>query len=125
MTLANLPASLTHALLLLSALAGFAALALAMERHQEDLWGKALSAQQTRGLRAAGWLLLGLCLALAIAAKGWSFGLVAYSGHTSAAAALVFIALLVWSRVQELRKARAKAAGTTKVARPDEGQALP
>ena len=44
---------------LLSLLA-FGALALAMDRHQEDIFGRALAPGRVRTLRAAGWLALGL-----------------------------------------------------------------
>ena len=107
MSVAAFPSGLAHLLLLLLALAGFAALALAMERHQEDVFGKALSQRITRSLRIVGWISLLLCLWLAVAAKGWSFGLVAYSGHTSGAAGIVFIALLLWNRWLERKAAKA------------------
>ncbi|KAA0892592.1 DUF3325 domain-containing protein [Pusillimonas sp. ANT_WB101] len=97
---------LTHAVLFLLALVGFACLALSMIRHQEDLFGHALNALLTRGLRAAGWLFLLLALWLAAASMGWSFGLTVYSGHTSAAAGLAFIALLVKSHNRERKRGR-------------------
>lgn len=78
--------------------AGFAALALAMERHQQDLWGRELRPRTTQALRAAGWALLLIALWRAVADQGWTLGLVAYSGHTSAAAGLVFVALLLCNR---------------------------
>lgn len=89
---------LTHGAVLLLSLLGFACLALAMTRHQEDLCGAALRPHATRCIRVAGWLLLALALGLAVSGLGWSFGLTAYSGHTSAAAGLVFIMLVVLSR---------------------------
>ncbi|MFT0546014.1 DUF3325 family protein [Allopusillimonas ginsengisoli] len=95
---------LTHASLLLLALAGFACLALAMIRHQEDLFGHALNAPLTRGLRVAGWFFLLMALWLAAASMGWSFGLTVYGGHTSAAAGVVFIALLVNKRIRERKR---------------------
>jgi len=49
-------------------------------------------------LRAAGWLLLLAALWRAVHGLGWGLGLVAYSGHTSAAAGLVFVALVAWDR---------------------------
>lgn len=99
----------THVALFLLSLAGFASLALAMIRHQEDLFGKALHPNATRGLRVAGWLFLLLALWRAVSGMGWSFGLTAYSGHTSAAAGLVYIALLADNRVKERRRNRRKA----------------
>lgn len=102
MNAAAFPSWLAHLLLLLLALAGFVVLALAMERHQEDVFGKALNQPVTGSLRIFGWSSLTLCLWLAVASKGWSFGLVAYSGHTSAAAALVFVALLIFNRKKQV-----------------------
>ena len=45
-----------------------------------------------------GWALLLLALWRTVAAMGWGIGLVAYSGHTSAAAGVVFLALIAWGR---------------------------
>lgn len=96
----------THAALLLLCVVGFAGLALAMSRHQEDLFGKALIRPVTRIFRWVGWLFLLLALWLAVAGMGWGFGLTAYSGHTSAAAGLVYIALLLDNRRREKQRAR-------------------
>ena len=87
-----------HLAVFLFCCAGFGALALAMERTQQDRLGRALSRAATRWLRGAGWGLLLLALWLAQRGLGWNLGLVAYSGHTSAAAGLIFIGLLVWNR---------------------------
>lgn len=87
-----------HAAAFLTCVAAFAALALAMLRHQEDLFGTALSVGLTRALRGIGWALLALALVWLVPALGWGRALVAYSGHTSMAAGLVFIALLAWER---------------------------
>lgn len=89
---------MTHALVFGLSLAGFVALALAMERHQEDLFGQALAPRRTRVLRVVGWAALLLALAAAVQAKGWSLGLVTLSGHTSLCAAIVCVALLVRQR---------------------------
>ena len=89
---------MTHVLMLLSSVAGFAALALATERQQEALFGGALSTRATRMLRLAGWVLLAVCLAVAVAHGGWGLGLVVYSGYTSLAAGLVYIALVAAAR---------------------------
>lgn len=98
-----------HVVLLLLALAGFACLALAMIRHQEDWFGKVLSPCATRLLRVVGWLFLLLALWLAVAGMGWGFGLTAYSGHTSAAAGVVFIVLLAGNHIKERRRDERKA----------------
>ena len=90
---------MTHALMFVLCLAGFAALALAMERHQDDLFGRALAPRRTRALRSVGWAALLLALAVAVQAKGWSLGLVTLSGHTSLCAAIVCVALIVRQRL--------------------------
>lgn len=89
---------MTHFSAFLICLLSFAALAQAMERHQEDLYGRLLSARATRTLRVLGWSGLLLGLAVLVQAQGWGMGLVSYSGHTSLAAALVFSALIVHDR---------------------------
>jgi len=82
----------------LLSLIAFGALALAMERHQEDVFGRALARGRTRALRAGGWLALAAALALAVRGQGWSLGLVAWSGHISAAAGIVFLGLVANAR---------------------------
>ncbi len=87
-----------HGLLLGLSWAGFACLALAMERHQRDVFGRLLRTAARRRLRFAGWCLLGAALWRAVAGMGWGFGLAAYSGHTSLAAGLVCLGLAAWNR---------------------------
>ena len=87
-----------HGLAFVLCLPGFAALALAMERHQEDLFGHAFAPSLTRRLRVAGWGALLLALGVLVGAQGWGLGLVSFSGHTSLAAGLVFVALLLQGR---------------------------
>ena len=89
---------MSHWTIFLPCLLGFALLALAMDRHQEDLFGRALPALTTRGLRASGWTALLVGLAFAVSGQGWALGLVSYSGHTSLCAWLVFGALVVLQR---------------------------
>ena len=84
---------MTHLAVFLLCVAAFGALALAMERHQQEVFARALAPPATRALRAAGWLLLVAALALAVRHQGWSLGLVSYSGHTSVGAGLVFALL--------------------------------
>ena len=91
---------MTHALTLVVSVAGFAALALATERQQDVLLGRALPAIATRVLRGAGWGLLLASLAIAVQGWGWGFGLVAYSGHTSLAAGVVYVVALAIARLQ-------------------------
>ncbi len=110
--------ALAHLLGLLLALGGFAGLAMAMARQQEDTLGRELGRTATRSLRTGGWLLIGACLWLCIATWGWGLGLVIASGHTSAGAALVFCTLIVLDRrrvarapAKPDRRARAAPAG--------------
>ena len=87
-----------HALAFLLCLSGFTALAFAVERQQHDLFGRTLPAGITRALRIAATCLLLLALAMLVTLRGWGLGLVLLSGHTSAAAGLVYCALFVWAR---------------------------
>ena len=84
--------------LLLCVLA-FACLALAMARHQAAVFGRDLSGAASRSLRSIGWGGLAAALWLTIAARGWSLGLVYYSGCTSLAAGIVFCALIAHERL--------------------------
>lgn len=95
--------TMTHLTVFLLSLLAFAALALAMERHQEGLFGHALSPWPTRWLRLAGWGMLALALFAAVRSQGWALGLVNYSGHTSLGAGLVFGALVVCERFKARR----------------------
>ena len=89
---------MTHLTVFALCLAAFAALALATDRAQHTALGRELPPPSARGLRAVGWVLLLLALWRTVAAMGWGIGLVAYSGHTSAAAGVVFLALIAWGR---------------------------
>ncbi|THF55400.1 DUF3325 domain-containing protein [Pseudothauera rhizosphaerae] len=87
-----------HAAVLLLSLAGFACLSLSMARHQQEVFGgRALSPSRSRLLWAMGFLLIASALAVAIIFLGAGFGSVAWFGHISLAAAMVFMALL-WQR---------------------------
>ncbi|MES2412796.1 MAG: DUF3325 domain-containing protein [Pseudomonadota bacterium] len=85
-----------HLLILVLCLAGFFALAFAMDRQQGDLFGREFPPATTRWLRIAGSSVLLLALALLVNWQGWAMGLVMLSGHTSAAAGLVYVALITW-----------------------------
>jgi hypothetical protein len=87
-----------HLLTLLICILAFAALALGMARHQEAVFGRELQASTARTLRSAGWCGLALALAIIVARQGWGLGLVSYSGHTSLAAGLVYVALVIRGR---------------------------
>ena len=89
---------MTHLTVFALCLAAFAALALATDRAQRTTLGRELPPPSARALRAVGWVLLLLALWRTVAAMGWGIGLVAYSGHTSAAAGVVFLALIAWGR---------------------------
>lgn len=93
---------MTHFIALLLCVAAFGALALAMERHQHDICGRALAASTTRRLRLAGWIGLGLALYVLVQAQGWGMALVSFSGHTSLAAGLVCAAMIVHARRRAL-----------------------
>jgi len=80
----------SHLLAFLCSLAGFLALALAMDRPQETLFCRHLSRRANAALR--------LALGGLISRQGWSLGLVMFSGHTSLAAGMVFCLLVAVSR---------------------------
>ncbi|NED67637.1 DUF3325 domain-containing protein [Streptomyces sp. SID10244] len=87
-----------HVILFVLSLAAFACLALAMERHQREVMRRVLSAQATQQLRAIGWALLVFSTVFAMRGLGVGFGLAALSGHTSVAAGVVVLAMVVQGR---------------------------
>lgn len=89
---------MTKLLTLSICMVAFGALALATERQQMALYGRLLSDGATRVLRATGWCALALALWLTVARLGWGLGLVYFSGQTSVAAGLVYVALIVRER---------------------------
>lgn len=97
---------MTHLVTLMLCTTAFAALALAMERQQENLLGRVLPATTTRWLRMAGWAVLLSALAIVVKGQGWSIGLVSFSGHTSLGAGLVFGALVVIARRKSRQSTR-------------------
>ncbi|NHF73470.1 DUF3325 domain-containing protein [Paracoccus sp. 12-3] len=94
---------MSHTLVLAISLAGFVCLALSMNRHQRDEFGRALSARMTWWLRWLGWVLVTLALPVAIIGLGTGFGIVAWNGHISLAATVVFVGLLARSRRREIK----------------------
>ena len=92
--------SAAHLICQLLALAAFACLALAMDRHQEDLFGRQLPPARTRHLRMAGWTLLVLSLGAALQVAPWSLGLVSWFGHIAAAAAIVLLSMVARERLR-------------------------
>jgi len=87
-----------HALVLALSAAGFGALALGTRRQERDLFGGSLRRPATLGYRIAGAAALLLALGVLVTARGWSFGLVQFSGHTTLAAAIVYVALIARAR---------------------------
>jgi hypothetical protein len=91
-----------HGLALIICVLAFAFLALAMERHQDTVFGRKLPVGPSRGFRIAGWCGIVLVLRLVVGDEGWALGLVSFSGCTSLAAGIVYGVLIL----QERRGAR-------------------
>jgi hypothetical protein len=91
---------MSHLPAFLFCLAGFAALAAAMDRPQRDIIGRALAAGTTRALQLAGACALLLALGILVAGFGWGLGLVMFSGHTSLAAGILHCALIAYARIR-------------------------
>ena len=89
---------MSHLAALLLSIIGFAALALVNERQQHELFDRALPARQTRLLGTFATLALLAVLAGLVSRWGWSLGLVMFSGHTSLAAGIILIALIIRER---------------------------
>ena len=104
-----------HLAILLISLAGFAALALATERHAEHLLGR-LPAPQWRLLaRVIGWGLLVGALALGIASMGTGVGITLWLGWLSIAALALVFAFPKWPW-QPQQRAAARPARTAPAA---------
>lgn len=80
-------------LVLLLSLAGFAALALAMDRHHHARTGARPVKSRKRLLQLAGSLALILSFAASVAAWGWAYGPIYWLGLLTAGAAPVLLAL--------------------------------
>lgn len=93
---------MSHVSISLFSLIAFALLAMAMGRHQKNLFGLELATGPTRALRSGGWAALAASLTIAVNTQGWSLGLVAWCGHISLAAGLVILALIAWERRKAL-----------------------
>jgi hypothetical protein len=93
-----------HLVALTMCIVGFAALALASERPQDDVFGHPLPLRCTQALRLAGWSFLVAAGLFLVRYQGWGMGLVSYSGHTSLAAGVVFGILVVQLRVRRHRR---------------------
>lgn len=73
--------------------AGFAALALSLDRHHREALAGRVPAGRVLPLRAAGWALLALSLAGAVAWEGLNFGPVQWIGALTGGALLVVLVL--------------------------------
>ena len=89
---------MTHLMSFALCLAGFAALALAVQRQQREMLGRSLRPPVVVGLRVAAVAALLLALGILVTATGWGLGLVIFSGHTTLAAGTIYCALLVYAR---------------------------
>lgn len=108
--------TVVHIAILLVSLAGFAALALATERHAEHLLRRVPAPQWRLLARAIGWALLAIALALGIASMGTGLGITLWLGWLSIAALALVFAFPKWpwqpqQRVKPARPARAAQAG--------------
>lgn len=77
------------------ALAGFAALAMSLDRHYADIHGRgnAPAAGTVRVLHAVGWPALALTWAICIAAEGWSLGTLFWVGTMTASGFVIVLVL--------------------------------
>lgn len=75
-----------HLATLLFAFAGFAALCLAMDKHQSELLGRRLARRRIRLLRCVAIATLAVAYACAVAVSGWRFGSVEWVGAIMIAA---------------------------------------
>ncbi len=89
---------MSHLLPFTLCLAGFAALALATERQQRNLFGRSFGVATTCVLRVAGGCALLCALGILVAWHGAGLGLVMFSGHTSLTAGIVYCALLGYAK---------------------------
>ncbi|NNM74144.1 DUF3325 domain-containing protein [Enterovirga aerilata] len=90
---------MSHLVALVLCVAGFGGLALATDRQQHAVFGRALPEGVTYGLRIAGAAALLLALGSLVVRQGWGLGLVMFSGHTSLASGLVHATLIGYSRL--------------------------
>ncbi|RCW68628.1 DUF3325 domain-containing protein [Pseudorhodoferax soli] len=67
------------------ALAAFSALSLAMDRHQEQVFGRELSPGRSRTWRWLGWLLVCASLVPCVREGSWSLGIALWAGALTCA----------------------------------------
>ncbi|PZA13231.1 DUF3325 domain-containing protein [Rhodopseudomonas palustris] len=89
---------MSHALAQLLCLLGFTALAFGLRRPQHDILRRSLRRPVVLALRAVGTCALLAALAMLVGTSGWGFGLVKFSGHTTLAAALIYVTLIGYGR---------------------------
>lgn len=77
----------------LCALAAFAALGMAVDAHHRRWAGRRLTAAAKGLLRGAAWLALAVSFIAVIAARGWVFGPVIWTGLVMFGAGMVFLVL--------------------------------
>ncbi len=95
-----------HAFALTLSLAGFGALALGTRRPQREILRGSLPHRTVLALRIAGSIALLIALTMLVTVRGWGLGLVMFSGHTTLAAALVYVALIIVGRNAQGASAR-------------------
>lgn len=100
---------MTTLLAFVVAFAGFAALALSLDRHHEDVWHRTPGRRAVWALRVVGWLLLAAALVPCVRSDGLASGIVLWAGLLTMAA--LCVALLLTDHCS--RKA-AKAASDSK-----------
>jgi len=100
--------TLVHAALLLTSLAGFMALALAMPRHSQHVLRRPLPSARRHLLRLLGWLLLAAALALGMAQWRFGVGLVTWLGWLTIAGVALVFHLSWWAGQSEIPSARAR-----------------
>lgn len=93
---------MTHLVIAMPALAGFALLLLAMARHQQDWLKRKLAPRTSRVLRWSGFAVLALAFGAAGLGHGWAYGTVAWCGWLSFAAMLVLAAQTNRERILRL-----------------------
>lgn len=81
------------ALALLIAIGAFMGFGLSSERHGAARLGRRPSADVVRRIRAAAWAALTVAFALSVAARGWIFGPILWSGLIMASAGVAFLFL--------------------------------
>lgn len=83
-------------LALACAIAGFACLAIAMDRHARLMPGPLPRPARKAGLRSAGAIGIAAAYAFIAADMGWIMGTIAWFGLVSAGAAVVVLTLSAW-----------------------------